>query len=248
MKPETMQKTIVVLLAIASLGTMAMVTMLAMNRRGAPPANPSNGTSANVNTSANAGVATMLPVGGVGGDAAPPSEIDPPVLAQLPAFSLTERAGSPISLADLRGKAWIACFIFTNCHGPCPMMTSQMYGLQDTLKKSPGWDRIRLVSISVDPARDTPEALREYARLAHADETHWLMLTGERSAIWSLSKDGFKLPVGDNDEDKDMPIFHSQKFVLVDGVGRIRGYYDGLKADGRAKLAQDLDRVLAEKP
>lgn len=240
MKPETMQRTIVVLLAVASLGTMAMVTMLALGRRRAPQA-------ATPSASANAGVSATLPVGGVGGDAGTPSAVEPPVLAQLPAFSLTERAGSPVTLADLRGKTWIACFIFTHCAGPCPMMTSQMYGLQDTLKKSPHRDRIRLVSVSVDPQRDTPERLREYARLAHADDTRWLMLTGDREAIWSLSKDGFKLPVGDNPDDKDMPIFHSQKFVLVDGLGRVRGYYDGLKEDGRAKLAHDLDRVLAEK-
>jgi protein SCO1 len=195
---------------------------------------------------------------GVGdaGDTASTHSTRPPILFSLPDFSLTERSGRTVTPADLRGKVCIYDFIFTRCPGACPAMTSRLAELQIQLSKEPSWGDIRFVSLSVDPDHDTPAVLREYARLAHADDTHWLMLTGPRQAIWSLMKDGFKLPVAPNTADAVTPILHSQKFVLVDRTGRVRGYYDALEQrapeggtlpDERAKLLDDLQRVLAER-
>jgi protein SCO1 len=89
-----------------------------------------------------------------------------PVLAQLPDFRLLERSGKTLGLADLKGKVWIADFIFTRCPGPCPRMTSKMASLQRDLLNE---DRVRLVSISVDPAFDTPEVLAKYAAQYQAE-------------------------------------------------------------------------------
>jgi cytochrome oxidase Cu insertion factor (SCO1/SenC/PrrC family) len=166
------------------------------------------------------------------------------VIRELPPFELTERGGKTIRLADLRGKVWVADFIFTRCTGPCPMLTSRMYMVQDELKEHPRWEDVRLVTITVDPDHDTPPVLAERAELALADETHWLWLTGARPAVWSLIKDGFALPVEENRQDSDMPILHSQKFVLVDRAGQIRGYYDGLDDAARAALIEDVDKLL----
>jgi len=166
------------------------------------------------------------------------------VSRDLPAFELTERNGEMISGASLVGKVWIASFIFTRCTGPCPMLTSRTYMLQDELKNHPKWDDMRLVTITVDPDHDTPAVLAERAGLAAADQTHWLWLTGERAAVWSLIKDGFALPVEENRLDSNMPIIHSQKFVLVDRAGQIRGYYDGLDDAARAALIEDVDKLL----
>lgn len=169
----------------------------------------------------------------------------PRVLFDLPAFTLTAHTGEPFGRDDLAGRAWVVNFIFTRCQGPCPMMTSRMAELQRTLADTPAWrdGRIGLLSVSVDPDHDTPEVLARYAGWAHA-APQWVFLTGSRDAVWRLIVEGFKLPVGEAPDDPQMPIFHSQKFVLVDSAGRVRGLYDGLEADGRTALLADLEHVL----
>jgi protein SCO1/2 len=103
-----------------------------------------------------------------------------------------------------------------------------------------------LVSISVDPANDTPEALTEYAARHSAKLDTWQFLTGTRDSIWSLSVEGFKLPVQETEGIGGGPILHSNRFVLADGRKQIRGYYDALDADDRAKLLRDLEIVRGE--
>jgi len=103
-----------------------------------------------------------------------------------------------------------------------------------------------LVSISVDPANDTPEALTAYAAKHGAKLDGWQFLTGTRDGIWSLSVDGFKLPVQEIEDTSAGPILHSNRFVLADGRHQIRGYYDAFDADDRANLLRDLEIVRAE--
>jgi len=168
----------------------------------------------------------------------------PPVLFDVPPFALTERSGQTVTRDDLEGNVWIGQFTFTRCAGPCPIITARTASLQDILKQHSRWSDMRLVSFSVDPEHDTPAVLRRYATTAGATD-HWLFLTGEREQVWTLIKDGFKLPVQEQD-DPAMPILHSSKRVLVDAQGRIRGYYSAVDDEGRAALLRDLGRVLAE--
>lgn len=181
-----------------------------------------------------------------GGTLGEPGDTDPPILGAVPAFRLVERAGGVFSSAELTGKVWVADFIFTRCAGTCPGMSRQMEELQATLKALPRWKEVRLVSFSVDPTNDTPEVLRDYADSYKADRRQWLFLTGPRQDVWKLTKEGFKLPVGEDTENLQMPITHSTRFALVDQQGRIRGYYDALDAAAREKLAADVEKVLAE--
>ncbi len=156
-----------------------------------------------------------------------------PVLGAVPAFTLTERSGSPFAAADLRGQVWIADFVFTRCPDVCPALTATMAGLQKTLAAHP----VRLVSFTVDPAHDTPEALRDYAARFHASDG-WLFLTGSREALAALLREGFKVAWAD-DGPPAAPITHSDRFVLVDRTLRIRGYYHGSQADDVARLTRD---------
>jgi cytochrome oxidase Cu insertion factor (SCO1/SenC/PrrC family) len=94
-----------------------------------------------------------------------------PVLGRIPDFSLTDRSGNTVRLGDLLGKVWIADFVFTHCAGPCPVMSHQMAELQKRIGDARD---IRLVTITVDPDRDTPEVLRDYANLYGASDTGWL--------------------------------------------------------------------------
>jgi protein SCO1 len=224
---------LIVMMALASLGATVMITLNVIERSRQQHGQPA------------------LPVGGVSepGPALkvdtdhPQDRLEP--LKTLPDFTLTERSGQPLGLADLRGKAWIADFIFTRCGGTCPRMTAEMAKLQKSLANDPRWSGIRLVSFSVDPGHDTPEVLRDYADSYGADATHWLFLTGQRETLWKLGNEGFMLGVGE-DTNPAMPIFHSSKFALVDRQGRIRGFYDGLDEEARENLMRDLQKVLAE--
>lgn len=162
---------------------------------------------------------------------------DLPVLGTVPPFTLVDRSGKSATLADLRGRPWVAGFIFTRCGGICPSMTARMKDLQAA---QPALD---LVSLSVDPEHDTPEVLRAYAH-QHGLGGRWWLLTGPVDALHSLARDGFRLaaaavPPGEQQAGGDGPFLHSSRLVLVDAEARIRGYYDSADAEAMRALGRD---------
>lgn len=164
----------------------------------------------------------------------------PPVLGEVPDFALTNRDGQAVRRADLAGAPWIADFIFTRCGASCPMMSLRMAKIERELPRDLG---VRFVSFSVDPEHDTPQVLQEYAESFGAPG-RWLFLTGDKQAIHRLSKEGFKLAVDDTTPvNEDEPILHSTRFVLVDGEGRIRGYYEAFDEEALKKLVRDLEAL-----
>jgi protein SCO1/2 len=169
-----------------------------------------------------------------------------PVLGTLPDFTLVDQDAEEFGSEQLRGSVWIADFVFTRCPDMCPMLTSVMARVQRQLAKDPALEGVRLVSISVDPEHDTPARLTDYAEKHGADRDRWAFLTGPRQEIWLLSRDGFRLPVGEAPGSADAPIFHSDRFVLADGEGRIRGYYDALDQKAQLALMRDIRRVASE--
>ena len=152
-----------------------------------------------------------------------------PVYGALGPFQLKEKSGRAFGLKDLQGKPWIANFMFTRCPNECPAMNFKISLLQDTLK-----NKATLVSFSVDPEKDTPEALGDYAKRFNAKEGVWFFLTGPKPVIGRLLEDCHFAKADD-------PLLHALRLVLIDGRGRIRGYYD--YADGL--LAKKLTRDLA---
>jgi cytochrome oxidase Cu insertion factor (SCO1/SenC/PrrC family) len=171
-------------------------------------------------------------------------------LIQLPGFILSDKAGNTFNSEQLRGKVWIADFIFTRCQGPCPMITMQMAKVENKLKQDKNWPNIRLVSFTVDPDYDTPKVLKEHAQRVQVQTDNWLWLTGGRKPMWDLINNEFKLMVGTNEIAGDDPghglITHSTKFVLVDQKMRIRGYYNAIDGSDIDRLYHDLQIVLAE--
>ncbi len=166
-----------------------------------------------------------------------------PRLALVPPFDAVSEQGTRVTRASYEGKVWIADFIFTSCGGICPVMTSRMKALAADLRNEPD---VRFVSFSVDPDRDTVEALARYAKEAGADPSRWSFLRTGRDRIRALARDGFKLPVEDADPSGAEPILHSSRFVLVDAEGTIRGWYDSEDAGKRVLLAKDARRLAAD--
>jgi len=167
-----------------------------------------------------------------------------PAYWSVPAFTLVDQHGRTRGPADLQGAPWIADFIFTRCAGTCPAMTARMARLQSKVPAG-----TRLVSITVDPEHDTPEVLKRYARDFEAGPS-WLFLTGSRDALHGLAVEGFKLEaaaVSPEDQPRDGPFLHSSKLVLVDGAGRVRGYYDSTDAEAMARLVSAAASLVEER-
>jgi protein SCO1/2 len=145
------------------------------------------------------------------------------VIQPAPAFDLITHAGGTLRSADLRGKVVLVGFIFTTCSGTCPATTHRMGQIQQALKAR-GLDRdgrVQLVSITLDPARDTPEALRRYMRLYDVEPGNWTFLTGETQqvmatvAAWGM----WAKPAANGQLD------HPSRVFLVDTQGRVREIY-----------------------
>jgi len=149
----------------------------------------------------------------------------PKPLLSLPAYTLTDHHGKAFGAADLHGKAYIADFVFTSCPSVCPRLTKRMVEVQE--RTADLGDKLHLVTFSVDPETDTPERLAEYARKYKADEARWTFLTGPLGEIETVVVKGFKVALGKTETSPGiMEIFHGERFVLVDGEGRIRGFYE----------------------
>jgi protein SCO1/2 len=158
-----------------------------------------------------------------------PSEL--PVLGQIEAFRLTAQTGRAFDSSELVGHVWVADFIFTNCPGPCPLMSKHMGELQRATADLPG---VRFVSFSVDPANDTPAVLTAYGKHFLQDPNRWTFLTGDQRVLDKLAFDEFKL------NHVDGSFEHSTRFVLLDGKMRIRGYYSSEEPGFEKQLERDL--------
>jgi cytochrome oxidase Cu insertion factor (SCO1/SenC/PrrC family) len=162
-------------------------------------------------------------------------------------FQFTERGGRLVSRDELKGQVWVASFVFTRCAGPCTQISGSMASLQERFA---GQRDVLLVSFSVDPDHDTPAVLQEYAARYRAESDRWLFLTGERSKMYALITNSFKLGVGQNEGTARTPgneVLHSTRLVLVDRHGQKRGYFDGTSPDDMNKLRTKIVGVLRER-
>ncbi len=152
-----------------------------------------------------------------------------PVIGPVADFTLTNQDGAVVTLANLRGRVWIADIIFTRCAGPCPILTKEMQELQDAL---PANSQARLVTLTTDPDYDTPPVLRAYPqRLGlKVDTNRWTFLTGTKKEIAALASGSLKLsavPVKPEDRQNEADLFiHTTIFVIVDKQGRLRGSFE----------------------
>jgi protein SCO1 len=170
---------------------------------------------------------------------------EPPSLKiPLPAFQLTNERGQPFGLADLRGRVWVADFVFTSCPTVCPKLTKRMGEVQHRARNLGG--AFHLVTFTVDPENDTPERLAAYAARHRANSARWSFLTGQLGEVETTVVKGFKIAMGRQESAPGsgiFEIFHGERLVLVDAEGNIRGYYEANDA-GLDALIRDLNLVV----
>jgi protein SCO1 len=153
-------------------------------------------------------------------------------------FTFTNQDGESVSKSDLEGKVWMASFIFTNCADVCPPMTANMSKLQDMIKEE-GLKGVEIVSFSVDPAVDNPEALKQYGKKFNIDFKNWSFLTGyTQEEIEKFALENFKTLVK-KPETGDQ-VIHGTDFYLVDQNGDMRKYYTGLKEVPFEQIIEDI--------
>ncbi len=171
-----------------------------------------------------------------------------PVLGEVPVFRFLDADGQSFGSAELAAQVYVVNFFFTTCPSICPALMQSMAELDRRYQRE-HVDGVRLVSISVDPERDTPDALREYAKKVGAAAPRWRLLTGERRAIVEFAENGLRVPVGEAPAATVSPfeIAHTGRFVLVDARGRVRGYYERSAEWGMDELFERSRQLLDER-
>lgn len=160
-----------------------------------------------------------------------------PQLYPVGEFRFTDQHNQTFNQENVAGKVWVGYLFFTACPGQCPIMTTSMRALSENFLDEEG---VCFAGFSVDPDTDTPERLTQYARQYKASNPRWYMLTGPVEDVERLAVSGFRLGSVDD------PQMHSEKFVLVDGEGMIRNYYDGTDETEMETLKRDIQRLLDE--
>jgi protein SCO1 len=165
----------------------------------------------------------------------------------LPSFTLTNQLGAMVTPASLSNKVAVVCVIFTRCAGPCPEMTRRMGELQRVILADLP---VKLVTITTDPAYDTPEVLKRYAARYNANSERWWLLTGNKSDIALLAREGLKLVAQETKPEErvnDADLFiHSTVFVLLDKKGRLRGSIESTEPNFNIKVLQAVRRLARE--
>ena len=159
----------------------------------------------------------------------------------IPAFSFQNQEGRLINQDSLKGKIYVADFFFTTCPTICPKMKSQLLRVYEKYKSN---SRIKILSHSIDPEHDNIAVLKDYANRLDVGSSTWHFLTGNKDTIYALAESYLASAA----EDPTAPggFVHSGAFILIDGEGYIRGYYDGTKPEEVDVLLNDIDILLNE--
>lgn len=171
----------------------------------------------------------------------------PMVYGIVPPIELETHTGIPYSHQDFKdGKTFqVVNFIFTRCGGQCPLMTASMAEFQKHVIAN-DWANVRLVSISVDPDYDTTTVLKRYGERFGADFRRWVFLRGPAETLYPWANRGLMLATEPNPGGSltgGEEFVHSNKFVLIDPKGQIRGYFTGTDPEEVNRLKDELGRL-----
>ncbi len=165
---------------------------------------------------------------------------------ELPDFQLTDRTGRSLSRKDLAGKIVVVDFFFASCADQCLVLGQRMAEVHRLLGDA---DDVRLLSLTVDPRSDTPQALARYAPRFTDDTNRWWFVTGEKPALYDLIQKSFLLPAGETEDERadfNNGFIHSDKIALVDAHGVVRAYFDGLAGSTPQRIVEAIDKLRHE--
>ena len=160
---------------------------------------------------------------------------------ELVAFTLTDRTGRTVTRSELAGKFLVVNFVFTGCSISCLDVNRRMAEIQTLTARQPD---VQLVSLTVDPRTDTPAVLAEFGNRFGADTSRWLLLTGDKPALYNLIETSF-IPRDPNDPYNFMPggFTHSERIAVVDTHGRLRSFFDGMKPETSQAVTDEINQL-----
>lgn len=158
---------------------------------------------------------------------------------QIPDWTYTDQDGNPFSHSDLSEYVYVTDFFFVSCPSICPMVMKQMKRIYEAYKDDP---RVKLVSFTIDPKRDTPERLKAFSKKLNVDTDKWIFLTGDKEKTFELANKYFIVAL----EDEEAPggFDHSGKIILVDKNRHVRSFSEGTEASETPRLIKDIQTLL----
>lgn len=153
----------------------------------------------------------------------------------IPDFTFIDQDNQLFDSKSLEGNIYVADFFFTSCAGICPKMTSQLTRVQEAFLDQKDF---KIVSFTVDPKRDSAETLKRYAEDYNATPGKWVFLTGEKDSLYTVAQKGFFISAMEDEKLADF--IHSEKLILIDKSGRIRGYYNGTEKESVDRLIREI--------
>lgn len=157
----------------------------------------------------------------------------------IPDWSFTRQDGQIVTNKDLKNHVYVTDFFFLSCPTICPRVMKEMVKLYDAFEDD---DRVKFVSFTIDPKRDTPERLQKYAASLGADQQKWWFLNGEKSKTYEIANEYYI--VAYEDAEVEGGFDHSGKIVLTDKNGHIRSFSDGTDPKTTDKLIKDIKTLL----
>lgn len=157
------------------------------------------------------------------------------IFHKIPSFILLNQDSNSFTSESLKGKIYVTNFFFVTCTSICPIMTSEMFRVQQAFEND---SSVNLLSLTVNPENDTPSILNSYAVKNRVNSKVWNLLTGPKVYLYNLAKEGFKMNALEDTANVG-EFIHSDKFLLIDKIGVIRGIYNGTEQ-------KDVDRLITE--
>jgi protein SCO1/2 len=161
-------------------------------------------------------------------------------------FSFVNQDGKTITNEDVKGKICVVEYFFATCKGMCPKMNENMVTVYRAFR---GNNDVLILSHTVDPLKDTVQALKSYSLRFDADPNQWMFLTGDKKQLYDMARYSYLISAQDDTAgvsiDKDF--IHDKHYSLVDGYGRVRGFYDGLDPADIGRLIADINALRKEK-
>lgn len=158
----------------------------------------------------------------------------------IPDFEFENQEEKIINSKELQGKIWIVNYFFTACPSICPTMTKNLQNIHDLVRND---HEIAFLSFTVDPKRDTPKKLKEYANRYNANHNQWHFLTGDKTMLYRLARKGFLLSASDGATSDDSGFIHSENVMLIDQEQNIRGIYVGTDEKSMQQCLDDLKKL-----
>ncbi len=157
-------------------------------------------------------------------------------------FNLTDQEGEMFSSADHDGKIWVVNYFFTSCPSICPKIMRNMQGLHDYIRSD---EDILILSLTVDPKRDTPDRFMKYLDRFNINHETWKLLTGDKKLLYRLARKSFKISATEGAGD-DEDFIHSENLVVIDPNGDIRAFVNGTGKDADDQIIDVIKKLKSD--